>query len=244
MKKKTFPPLLFAVGLLVLAGCTADAPSGSEAPAPAEAVVLGGVRLLGSPEGLELSREQGAARLRAAAVVDWAIQQAVEDAPDWQAADQAVRALLVNPLPPPPEELQAAFPDPLPEVVEAYVLEQLVATTMLTRYGLLDGTPSSEQQAAIAFYTDLLVRHNSPDAPLIAAALRQLDGALPVSELAYMAAQTSKHATARLAKEIGCADADCMSDFIAKRPELGEKTGRQLDVTQQAIAQLDALAVQ
>ncbi len=65
---------------------------------------------------------------------------------------------------------------------------------------LLEGEPTSDKQDAIAYYTELLLRNQHPDADVIGQALDALESKWTRGEIASAATQTAGHAREYLKK--------------------------------------------
>lgn len=104
------------------------------------------------------------------------IMRAILKSKSWQETDRKVR-----------EELGSIAQDPY-----AFVLEQTSAHRMLSEH-LLRGEEVSEKKEAVAYYTELLLRNEYPDAEVLSNALEALEGTWSPSQLARAATQTAKH---------------------------------------------------
>lgn len=192
MKKAT--TILFCALLVVAAVGCQDAPSATES-APRIAPADFRVHLkMPEPPGQTLSPETLEARAAAQTEVTKTLYRILQQAGNWREADGQVRTLLATSSLPP------------------YALEQTAATLMLRTQLLVDATaddgpePNPEKLAAIAFYTELLVEHESPEGRVVAEALQALDGYWSNQKRAAVAARAAAATEAFLAKRLDCTD--------------------------------------
>lgn len=97
--------------------------------------------------------------------------------------------------------------------------ERAVAAFMLDLY-LLKGNATPKKQEAIAYHTERLVAHGSPEAARVADALDKLEGYWPEAKRQDLAAQAASHATAYLEPELATA-----SRFKTERPGSTNRRG-------------------
>lgn len=123
----------------------------------------------------------------------------------WRNADAAVRSALAEP----PES-----------VVTQHLREQIAAGLMLQAH-LLPGNPGSERREALAHYTRLLVKGDSPEAGLILQALEALEGHIPEAERSALAAQSAAAATTYAARGLNC-EGCSYERLLARMPPAAE----------------------
>jgi hypothetical protein len=87
-------------------------------------------------------------------------RQIIDQTTDWQQAHQEVRALLER-------HIDHPF---------AYLFEQTAASHLLEARLLPAAETSTEYRDAVAYYTDLLLKNEHPDASVLLPALRKLEG--------------------------------------------------------------------
>lgn len=143
----------------------------------------------------------------------------------WQEANREVR-----------EQIASIAQDPY-----AFELEQFAAHQMLSKY-LLRGEEVPEKKDAIAYYTELLLRNEYPDAEIISNALEALEGKWTRSQIARAAAQTAKHAREYL-KQNPCKPCLERAGIESKKVEsLLDAKQRKLYRMQNSLPNLDKLA--
>jgi hypothetical protein len=202
--------ILIVVGVFGLAGCQ----EASVSTAPAQTTRADYFIPLATPEGhtslWDLYQEPDAARraanveeIKSISIAQTELMQAVKQAATWQEADQLVRTQL------------ARFQDH----VLLHQLEQVGASNMLEHH-LLASAQGESTTAALAFYTEMLVRNSHPDSHLLSRAFDALKGTWPPETLARYAQQTVAHAETWLAGRVAnvrdCTGADCLA---AKLPD-------------------------
>lgn len=111
------------------------------------------------------------------------IDSAITGAKNWEAADRVVRDRLEG----------------IRNLRFAYKVEQVAANRMLSTW-LLKGDRSDGKDQAVAFYTELLLRNNHPDAAVIGDALEILQKHWPKERISDAAAKTVRNAQAYLQK--------------------------------------------
>lgn len=121
---------------------------------------------------------------------------------------------------------ELAAPSDAPE----YTREQVAALHMLRGHLLAEGDPSPEQLDAIGQYTDLLVKHRSPEGETLVDALRRLDGHWPKAKWTAAAERATEGVEAFVQVRGGCTD--CPATEMANR--LDEKMGTDIIASQQA----------
>lgn len=105
-----------------------------------------------------------------------AFRKAALSASSWREADRRTRALLKESSP-----------------YAQYMREQLAADWMLKRW-LLEGDSSPQKQEAVAFYTNLMLENQNPQAQIIQPALQQLKGKWSEKRIAKAASATTRRA--------------------------------------------------
>lgn len=210
----TYALRALVVGLFLtgyLAACGKEGSPSAEYLGSRAGAAASYAQLFGSPEGFDMEALTDADRqdvLEALAPGTLAIRRAVADAAHWEAADEAVRELLAA------ADYHAARP----------YLGQAAAKAML-EHRLLQAPPSPEQQAAVAFYAELLLEGRSPEAPLVLKALESLDGYWSASRRAAAAQQAATAAQVALQRRFeceGCGD----EEIRARLPEGSLETQR------------------
>jgi hypothetical protein len=96
--------------------------------------------------------------------------------------------------------MQAFLNEPAPNGLSESLQRQMAADAMLNRVLLKGGTPSPEQQKAIGFYTDLLLKTDNTQGPLLASALDHLEGYWSKERIAKTAARALDATRADIAK--------------------------------------------
>ncbi len=116
----------------------------------------------------------------------------IKEAEDWRAADEAVRAELVQPSK--TSDYVLADPSKAPD----FIREQTAALLML--HILLDGQDYAAKREAIGYYTRLLTRHRNPEAALIVEALGVVKGYWPEDEFRTAASRAMEGVEVFLSK--------------------------------------------
>lgn len=203
---------------LVLTGCQAEAPvAESDQLSPA----VGFSYYTAPQEGVALTREEMAAQAKASTELMRAFAQAAELG-DWQSVERHVRAA-------------AAQESALPPSAR----EQAAAAFMLDLY-LLKGNATPEKQEAIAYHTERLVAHGSPEAARIADALDKLEGHWPEAKRRDLAARAASNATAYLAKRAECDG--CSFEQVLEKAGQGAQMEHARSETERAVVRLRSLS--
>jgi len=145
----------------------------------------------------------------------------IAEAPTWQEADARLRRGVAE----------------TPEAGRAD--REQVAAAAILRAHLLQGTPSPEKQAAIAYHVETLTRHRSPEAGLIADALDALPDVDPARRRAW-AATAAAAAETHLARRYECEA--CPLDAVMERAGLGARADHALANRVEGVERLRALA--
>lgn len=203
---------------LLLLGCQAEAPVAEyEQPNPAV-----GFSYYTAPQGgVALSREEMATQAEASAGLMRTFAQATALG-DWQAVEQRVRAAAAQ---------ESALPAP--------DREQAAAAFLLDLY-LLKGNATPEKQEAIAYHTERLVAHGSPEAARIADALDKLEGYWPEAKRQDLAARAASNATAYLAKRAACDG--CSFEQVLEKAGQGAQMQHARSETERAVVRLQSLS--
>lgn len=145
---------------------------------------------------------------------------AIKTAESWKEANRKARSLLEK-------------SSPVPQ----YHREQSAANVMLKEW-LTNGSETPAKQKATAFYTDLLVKNNSPQAATVVRSLQRLRGHWSDARIAQAARSTVQEASATLRQET----ADRQEKLKASMPETFRSSQeKHLYQTRDAIAQLKAM---
>lgn len=226
MRTLSHPLLALAAIAFALVGCNEKTPPGPETAAPPDFSSNFQVRISKPPSVLESEesvtpadmQKQAEANLQAHIAID----RAVAGATDWREADEKVRAVLSD------EALDAPN----------YVREQIAAAVMLQKQ-LLSAAPSPERQKATAFYTDLLVENGNTQAPVIAKALKELQGYWNQARIAEAASKTLEKAQAQVERQD--TESSASSKLTAELHTTNEQA-RQLSEAEQAMRELQAMS--
>jgi hypothetical protein len=179
-----FSCLLF---LVAVAGCGPDQVTSPASPTPA---AVPSALITATPDGYAESDdpEEQYASFQARAAMRSEVRVAIGSASNWRQAQAAVREVL---------PAHGSVPD--------FEKEQYVATLML-RTHLLTGSQdlSPAQLDAIGDYTDLLIGHRNPNAPLVDEALSALEGHWPDSRVADRAESAYRAAERYVGVKSGC----------------------------------------
>lgn len=198
---------LFILPFLLLVAC-GDSPATTDAPPLANAGTVFGA----APEGVEIpdlsamSDEEREAYSEEMMAIQMGIGSAVRSAPRWEQADASVRDVLSQ-----------------RERVPAYMVEQLAAQSMLSGR-LLDAPDSPDVRDAIGYYTDMMLRHETANAPLVERALDRLRGTWPPQRIEEAAASTVDEAREYAARRLDCEE--CARDMAAMDARLAESADR------------------
>ncbi len=191
--KKVLCVILFL--FFFITGCDKDiALVADDALAQNETPRVESILTYGTPEGIvedDLSMEERQQRLKKTNEVVLDFMTVAKDAETWEEADFEVRNLL---------SAQAYDTQP-------YYLEQSAAGVMLNVW-LLDEEDARMDQEATAYYTQLLLKNRNPNAALILAGLKSLDGYWSAEQVTQSAANAVRFTKARFAGKKYCADCD------------------------------------
>ena len=119
-----------------------------------------------------------------------AVREAIQNSPDWKAADRAIRRLLSQ------ERHE----------MEQRIWEQYAAEAMLTTH-LLPGEASEEKSDAGIFYLDTIVNSGSPNAKLVLYTIEKYESHLTEPHIQHLASTAASSAETFILRQT----ADCES---------------------------------
>ncbi len=200
---KKLPIVFCTLFALIVIGCQ-DAPSSSLETDPVALPAIDFIVHGNTPDSLQgklATKEGRLAASKAGIHIFRKFHLIMGEADGWRDAHERVQRVLTGP---------SEYPQ--------YRLDQTAAIFML-RMHLLEGEMTPEKLDALAYYTNLLARHKSPEGALVADALEQLKGHWSEAQVASAAQRVAASTEAYLASRLNCTD--CAGEETFER--LGEE---------------------